>query len=54
MAIFFFPVLLFSFGFVTFGDYNDASLAIQAMNGYPYEKNNFKPLQVSFKTSKNK
>jgi len=42
------------FGFVTFGDYNDASLAIQAMNGYPYEKNNFKPLQVSFKTSKNK
>jgi len=42
------------FGFVTFGDYNDATLAIQAMNGYPYEKNNFKPLQVSFKTSKNK
>jgi len=42
------------FGFVTFGDYNDASLAIQAMNGYPYEKNSFKQLQVSFKTSKNK
>jgi len=42
------------FGFVTFGDYNDASLAIQSMNGYPYEKNNFKPLQVSLKTNKNK
>jgi len=42
------------FGFVTFGDYNDAQLAIQAMNGYPYEKNSFKPLQVSFKTSKGK
>lgn len=42
------------FGFVTFGDYNDASLAIQAMNGYPYEKNNFKQLQVSLKTSKGK
>lgn len=42
------------FGFVTFGDYNDASLAIQSMNGFPYEKNGFKPLQVSFKTSKNK
>lgn len=42
------------FGFVTFGDYNDASLAVQAMNGYPYEKNALKPLQVSFKTNKSK
>jgi len=42
------------FGFVTYNDYNDAVGAIQAMNGYEFEKNGFKPLQVSFKTSKRK
>lgn len=42
------------FGFVTYNDYNDASGAIQAMNGYEFEKNDYKPLQVSFKTSKRK
>jgi hypothetical protein len=42
------------FGFVTFGDYNDALLAVQAMNGYPYEKNALRPLQVFFKTNKSK
>lgn len=42
------------FGFVTYNDYNDALGAIQAMNGYEFEKNGFKPLQVSFKTSKRK
>jgi DNA-directed RNA polymerase subunit RPC12/RpoP len=41
-------------GVVTFGDYNDASLAVQAMNGYPCEKNALKPLQVFFKTNKSK
>jgi hypothetical protein len=42
------------FGFVTYNDYNDAVSAIQAMNGYEFEKNGYKPLQVSFKTSKRK
>jgi len=42
------------FGFVTYSDYNDAASAIQAMNGYEFEKNGYKPLQVSFKTSKRK
>jgi len=42
------------FGFVTYNDYNDAVGAIQAMNGYEFEKNGYKPLQVSFKTSKRK
>jgi hypothetical protein len=42
------------FGFVTFANYNDALLAVQAMNGYPFEKNALRPLQVFFKTSKPK
>lgn len=42
------------FGFVTYADYNDAVNAIQSMNGYEFEKNGYKPLQVSFKTNKTK
>ena len=42
------------FGFVTYNEYNDAVSAIQAMNGYEFEKNGYKPLQVSFKTAKRK
>lgn len=40
------------FGFVTFGDYHDACLAVQTLNGYPFQKNSMRPLQVSFKTMK--
>lgn len=42
------------FGFVTYDIYDDAVNAIQAMNGYENERNGYKPLQVSFKTSKRK
>lgn len=40
------------FGFVTYGDYHDACLAVQTLNGYPFHKNSMRPLQVSFKTPK--
>jgi RNA recognition motif-containing protein len=40
------------FGFVSFGEYSEASQAVQALNGYLYDKNGFRPLQVSFKKSK--
>lgn len=40
------------FGFVTYGDYRDACLAVQTLNGYPFHKNSMRPLQVSFKTPK--
>lgn len=40
------------FGFVTYGDYHDACLAVQTLNGYPFHKNSMRPLQVSFKTAK--
>jgi len=40
------------FGFVTFGDYRDACLAVQTLNGYPFHKNSMRPLQVSFKTQR--
>ena len=38
------------FAFVTFNDYDSARNAIQALNGHPYPKNNYRKLQVSFKT----
>jgi len=41
------------FGFVAFAEYQQATAAIQGMDGYLYEKNNYKPLQVSFKNRKN-
>jgi len=40
------------FGFVTFGDFNDASAAAQTLNGFPFPKNQMRALQVSFKTPK--
>lgn len=40
------------FAFVSFAEYSQATAAIQAMDGYLYEKNNYKPLQVSFKNQK--
>merc|ERR1719193_1148354 len=41
------------FGFVAYAEYQQATAAIQGMDGYLYEKNNYKPLQVSFKNRKN-
>jgi RNA recognition motif-containing protein len=40
------------FGFVCFAEYEQATQAIQAMDGYMYEKNGYKPLQVKFKNRK--
>merc|ERR1719370_290093 len=40
------------FGFVAYAEYQQATAAIQGMDGYLYEKNNYKPLQVSFKNRK--
>lgn len=40
------------FAFVTFKDYDSALSAIQTLNGQPFQKNQGKKLQVSFKTDK--
>jgi len=40
------------FGFVAFAEYQQAAQAIQSMDGYLYEKNGYKPLQVKFKNRK--
>lgn len=40
------------FGFVTYNDREDASRAIAHLHGYPWEKNDHRLLQVSFKREK--
>lgn len=40
------------FGFVTYNARQDAERAIETLNGFAWEKNNHRPLQVSFKTEK--
>ena len=40
------------YAFVNFHDYDAACEAIKYLNGHPYPKNNYKKLQVSFKTGK--
>jgi len=42
------------FGFVEMPSYDAAVLAISALNGMPFKKNNLKPLKVDFKTQKSK
>ena len=40
------------YGFVDFHDYDAACEAIKYLDGHPYPKNNYRKLQVSFKTDK--
>ena len=40
------------FGFVTYNSHDSATLAIAHVHGYAWEKNEYRSLQVSFKTSK--
>ena len=42
------------FGFVEMPSYEAASVAISALNGYPFKKNGMKQLKVDFKTQKSK